>query len=59
MQGQPAPVTYAGTQPQYPGFDQIKLKLPNYTLTAGQSTVTFQITAPSTGQTLNYTIAAR
>ena len=59
IQGQPAQVTYSGVQPQYPGFDQINLKLPNYTLTAGQSTVTFQITAPSTGQTLNYTIAAR
>jgi uncharacterized protein (TIGR03437 family) len=59
VQGQPAQVTYAGVQPQYPGFDQINVKLPNYTLPAGQSTVTFQITAPSTGQTLNYTIAAR
>jgi uncharacterized protein (TIGR03437 family) len=58
-QGQPAQVTYAGVQPQYPGFDQVNLKLPPYTLTAGQSTVTFQITAPATGQTLNYTIAAR
>jgi uncharacterized protein (TIGR03437 family) len=59
VQGQPAQVTYAGVQPQYPGFDQINVKLPNYTLTAGQSTVTFQITAPATGQTLNYTIGAR
>jgi uncharacterized protein (TIGR03437 family) len=59
VQGQPAQVTYAGVQPQYPGFDQINLKLPNYTLTAGQSAVTFQITAPATGQTLNYTVAAR
>jgi len=59
VQGQPAQVTYAGVQPQYPGFDQVNLKLPPYTLTAGQSTVTFQITAPATGQTLNYTIAAR
>jgi uncharacterized protein (TIGR03437 family) len=59
VQGQPAQVSYTGVQPQYPGFDQVNLKLPNYTLTAGQSTVTFQITAPSTGQTLNYTIAAR
>ena len=59
VQGQPAQVTYAGVQPQFPGFDQINLKLPNYTLTAGQSTVTFQIRAPATGQTLNYTIAAR
>jgi uncharacterized protein (TIGR03437 family) len=59
VQGQPAQVTYTGVQPQYPGFDQVNLKLPNYTLTAGQSTVTLQITAPATGQTLNYTIAAR
>jgi uncharacterized protein (TIGR03437 family) len=59
VQGQPAQVTYTGVQPQYPGFDQVNLKLPNYTLAAGQSTVTFQITAPATGQTLNYTIAAR
>jgi uncharacterized protein (TIGR03437 family) len=58
-QGQPAQVTYAGVQPQYPGFDQVNVKLPNYTLAAGQSAVTFQITAPATGQTLNYTIAAR
>jgi uncharacterized protein (TIGR03437 family) len=59
VQGQPAQVTYAGVQPQSPGFDQVNLKLPNYTLAAGQSTLTFQITAPSTGQTLNYTINAR
>jgi uncharacterized protein (TIGR03437 family) len=59
VQGQPAQVTYAGVQPQYPGFDQINLKLPSYTLAAGQSTVTFQITAPATGQTLNYAIDAR
>ena len=58
VQGQPAQVTYAGVQPQYPGFDQINLKLPNYTLPASQSTVTFQITAPSTGQTLSYAIAS-
>ena len=59
VQGQPAQVTYTGVQPQYPGFDQVNVKLPNYTLTAGQSAVTFQITAPATGQTLTYTIAAR
>ena len=59
VQGQPAQVSYTGVQPQYPGFDQVNLKLPNYTLTAGQSTVTFQITAPATGQTLNYTLSAR
>jgi uncharacterized protein (TIGR03437 family) len=59
VQGQPAQVTYAGVQPQFPGFDQINLRLPNYTLAAGQSTVAFQITAPSTGQTLSYTINAR
>ena len=59
VQGQPVQVTYAGVQPQYPGLDQVNLKLPSYTLTAGQSSVTFQITAPSTGQTLSYTIAAR
>jgi len=59
VQGQPAQVTYTGVQPQYPGFDQVNLKLPNYTLTAGQSSVTFQITAPATGQTLSYTLAAR
>jgi uncharacterized protein (TIGR03437 family) len=59
VQGQPAQVTYAGVQPQFPGFDQINLKLPNYTLTAGQSSVTFQITAPATGQTLTYTLTAR
>ncbi|HMD71110.1 MAG TPA: carboxypeptidase regulatory-like domain-containing protein [Bryobacteraceae bacterium] len=59
VQGQPAQVTYAGVQPQYPGFDQVNVKLPSYTLTSGQSSVTFQITAPATGQTLNYTLAAR
>jgi uncharacterized protein (TIGR03437 family) len=59
VQGQLAQVTYAGVQPQFPGFDQINLKLPNYTLTAGQSSVTFQITAPATGQTLTYTLTAR
>jgi uncharacterized protein (TIGR03437 family) len=59
VQGQPAPVTYAGVQPQYPGFDQVNVKLPSYSLGAGQSSVTFQITAPATGQTLNYTLAAR
>jgi len=45
--------------PQYPGFDQVNLKLPNYTLTGGQSTVTFQITAPPPAKPLNYSIAAR
>jgi uncharacterized protein (TIGR03437 family) len=59
VQGQPAQVTYAGVQPQYPGFDQVNVKLPNYTLAAGQSIVTIQITAPATGQTLTYTLAAR
>jgi uncharacterized protein (TIGR03437 family) len=59
IQGQPAQVAYAGVQPQFPGFDQINVKLPNYTLTAGQSSIVFQITAPSTGQTLNYTVNAR
>ena len=59
VQGQPAQVTYTGVQPQYPGFDQVNVKLPSYTIGAGQSSVTFQITAPATGQTLNYTIAAR
>lgn len=59
VQGQPAQIFYAGVQPQYPGLDQITLRLPQYTLAAGDTTVKFQITAPSAGQTLNYTIDAR
>jgi uncharacterized protein (TIGR03437 family) len=53
-QGAAAQVTYAGVQPQYPGLDQINVKLPQYALPAGKSTVTIQITAPSTGQVLRY-----
>ena len=54
VQGQTAKVLYAGVQPQYPGLDQITLLLPAYTLPAGKKTVTIQIAAPSTGQTVSY-----
>lgn len=56
VQGQTAKVLYAGVQPQYPGLDQITLLLPAYTLPAGKKTVTVQITAPSTGQTVSYEV---
>ena len=59
VQGLPAQVLYAGVQPQYPGLYQITLQLPQYTLTQGQSLVTFQISAPATGQTLNYSLDAQ
>jgi hypothetical protein len=45
-------------QPQYPGFDQINVKMPKYTLSPGQSAVTFRIAAPATGQTLTYSLPA-
>jgi uncharacterized protein (TIGR03437 family) len=54
VQGLAAKVLYAGVQPQYPGLDQITLQLPAYTLPAGKKTVTIQIAAPSTGQTVSY-----
>jgi uncharacterized protein (TIGR03437 family) len=56
VQGQPAQILYAGVQPQYPGLDQITLRLPQYTLAAGETTAKFQIIAPSAGQTLRYEI---
>jgi uncharacterized protein (TIGR03437 family) len=58
VQGLPAQVAYAGAQSQYPGFDQITVVLPKYTLPAGKATVTFQITAPSANQTLQYEVNA-
>jgi uncharacterized protein (TIGR03437 family) len=58
VQGLAAQVLYSGVQPQYPGLDQITLQLPQYTLAAGQSQVSFQIAAPATGQTLLYNLAA-
>jgi len=58
VQGMTAPVAYAGVQPQYPGFDQINVKMPKYTLSPGQSAVTFRIAAPATGQTLTYSLPA-
>jgi len=59
LQGLAAQVLYAGVQPQYPGLYQITLQLPQYTLAQGQSLVTFQITAPATGQTLRYDLDAQ
>ena len=56
VQGLAAKVLYAGVQPQYPGLDQITLQLPAYTLPAGKKTVTIQIAAPSTGQTVSYEV---
>lgn len=56
VQGQAAKLLYAGIQPQFPGLDQITLQLPGYTLPAGKKTVTVQITAPATGQTVFYEI---
>jgi trimeric autotransporter adhesin len=57
--GQAAAVQYAGVQPDYPGFDQITVQLPNFTLPAGASTVAIQISVPATGQTLRYDLNAR
>ena len=59
VQGLAAQILYAGVQPQYPGLDQITLQVPQYTLPAGASVVTFQIAAPATGQVLSYSAAAR
>ncbi len=59
VQGMAAQVVYAGVQPQYPGFYQINLQMPKYTLAAGQAAVTLQIAALATGQTLRYTLAAQ
>jgi len=58
VQGLPAKILYSGLQPQFPGLDQITFQVPNYTLSQGVSTVTIQITAASTGQTLTYTLDA-
>jgi uncharacterized protein (TIGR03437 family) len=58
VQGLTAKVLYAGVQPQYPGLDQITLQLPAYTLPAAKKTVTIQISAPSTGQTVSYEMDA-
>jgi uncharacterized protein (TIGR03437 family) len=58
VQGQSAKVLYAGVQSQYPGLDQITLQLPAYTLPAGKTTATIQISAPSTGQTLSYEVSS-
>ena len=58
VQGLAAQITYAGVQSQYPGFDQITVVIPKYTLPAGKSTATFQISAPSAGQTMQYEINA-
>jgi uncharacterized protein (TIGR03437 family) len=57
--GLSAQVVYAGIQPQSPGLDQLTLQLPKYTLLSTATTVTIQITAPTTGKVLNYEIAAR
>jgi uncharacterized protein (TIGR03437 family) len=59
VQGLPAQILYSGVQPQYPGLYQITLQLPQYTLGPGQSLITFQITAPATGQTLSYSLSAK
>jgi uncharacterized protein (TIGR03437 family) len=57
--GLSAQVLYAGIQPQSPGLDQITLQLPKYTLQSAATTVTIQITAPTTGKTVKYDVAAR
>jgi uncharacterized protein (TIGR03437 family) len=56
VQGLPAQVLYDGVQPQYPGLDQINLKLPQYPAPAGKATATIQISVPSTGQTVKYEV---
>ncbi len=58
VEGQAAQVVYAGVQPQYPGLDQITLRLPQYTLPAGERSIAIQITAPATGQTVRYRLPA-
>ena len=47
--GQPATILYSGVQPQYPGLDQINVRLSK---AARPSMV--EITAVSTGQTVRY-----
>jgi uncharacterized protein (TIGR03437 family) len=56
VQGLPAQVLYDGVQPQYPGLDQINLKLPSYPAPTGKATATIQIFVPSTGQTVRYEV---
>jgi len=58
VQGMAAQILYDGCTAFYPGFDQINIRLPSYTLPAGASTVTVQIVAPSAGQTLTYQVPA-
>jgi uncharacterized protein (TIGR03437 family) len=52
-----AEVLYAGVSPEFPGIDQINLKL-NYTLAPGQDQISIQVTAPSANQTVTYTLPA-
>jgi uncharacterized protein (TIGR03437 family) len=54
VEGVAATVTYAGSQPQFPGLDQITFQLPRYSLSPGASTGQVQITATSTGQVVPY-----
>jgi uncharacterized protein (TIGR03437 family) len=51
-------ILYAGVSPEFPGIDQINLKLPNYTLASGQNSITIQFTAPTANQTVTYTLPA-
>ena len=57
VEGMPAQVLYAGVQPQYPGLDQITVKLPVYSLGAGETAANLQIRA-STGRTLSYFVSS-
>jgi uncharacterized protein (TIGR03437 family) len=51
VNGQPATILYAGVQPQYPGLDQINVRIPVSTRPAAM-----EITAVSTGQVVGYTL---
>jgi len=57
--GNAAKVAYAGSQPQYPGLDQITLQVPSYGGVAENGTVTFEITVASTGQKFSYSVNAQ
>ena len=58
VESAPAQILYAGAQPDYPALDQIVLQLPQYALSAGKTTATFAISAPSVSQTDTYEVPA-
>ena len=58
VEGSAAGILYAGAQPDYPGLDEIVLRLPQYSLPANKKTATFVINAPSGAQSVTYEVRA-